>query len=267
MRVHTVAARTGWRWIADGWSLIRRQPMAMLGVVFLNFFVMAASLAVPILALIGPLMLAPVLAVGLMHAMREADAGRPAHAFMVFIAFRGGSASWAPLLVLGAVNAGVTLLAFALSGMADGGSLIKMVTGNAKPDEVPLSVGSILTAAGLFLMVYGPLQMTMWYAPLFVAWHRVAPLKALFFSFVTMARNWRAFLVYAVSWFGVVLAGSALMRVIAGVAGDSPSLGGLLVAPVSMLLLTLGYCSIWPTYRDVVDDDSNDRSAPARPTA
>lgn len=245
---------TGWRWIVDGWSLIRRQPMAMLGVVFLNFFVMAASLILPLVGMVAPLLLAPILAVGMMHAMREADAGRMSHALMLFTAFRGGSASWAPLFMLGAINAGVTLVALMLSGMVEGGSLAALTASRDAAEATQVDVGALLTSAGLFLIVYGPLQMAMWYAPLFVAWHQVPPTKAMFFSFFSLARNWRAFLVYAVSWFAVALVGSALMRALGSVAGDSQTLGGLLVAPVSMLLLTLGYCSIWPTYRDVVED-------------
>ncbi|MCK7500117.1 MAG: hypothetical protein MZW92_64695 [Comamonadaceae bacterium] len=40
-----------------------------------------------------------------------------------------------------------------------------------------------------------PLMLSFWFAPLLVAWKDMPALKALFFSIVAVARNWRAFAV------------------------------------------------------------------------
>ncbi len=47
--------------------------------------------------------------------------------------------------------------------------------------------------------------MAMWYAPVFVAWHRLQPVKALFYSLVGVWRNRSAFAVYLLGWIAVAI--------------------------------------------------------------
>ena len=122
-------------------------------------------------------------------------------------------------------------------------------------DDPGVSEASLVYAALVFVLVYTPVQMALWYAPLLTAWHRVPPLKALFFSFVAVMRNKGAFAIYALGWFALAFVASLGIRVLDAAFGDTPVLLSMLISPLSLLLITAVYCSFWATYRDAVADD------------
>ncbi|UCE30960.1 MAG: hypothetical protein JSW68_13110 [Burkholderiales bacterium] len=252
MQVVKLPAGTGWRWVGGGFALLRRQPLAVIALTFL--FLMALSLTT-LLGGFMPLALAPLFSVGLMHVLRAVDSGQPATPALLIRQFQddGGSA-WKRLLVLGAINLLVTLGVLALAALADGGALMRLITGGLELDDPALADGSMLTAAIVFLVAYTPVQMAMWYAPLFTAWHGVSPPKALFFSLVAVWRNRWAFVVYILGWFGILLAATLTLRMIGGLLAADSMVLSLLVSPISLLLVTALYASFWPTYRDAVRD-------------
>lgn len=264
MQINPLRAGIGWRWVRDGFSLVRRQPIALLAITFLNLMLLSLSVVIPLVGAISPLVLTPALMVGLMHAMRAADAGRLPSPGLLFAGFRdAGGTAWRPLLVLGAINAGATLTALALAALADGGTLMKLATGQMRADEPGVDDTSLLYAAIVFAIVYTPIQMALWYAPLLVAWHRVPPLKALFFSFVAVLRNKGAFLVFAASWFAAAFLASLAVRLLDALLGDSPVLLSMLLSPLSLVLITAVYSSFWATYRDAfVDAQTQPQSPP-----
>ncbi len=253
MRIRTLAALTGWRWVADGFRVLRRQPIALLAITFLNLLALSVSVLIPLMGSIAPLVLTPALMVGLMHAVRAADRGQMPTPLMLLAAFReDGGRAWRPLLVLGAFNALSTIGALALAAVADGGTLMRLATGQFGADETPVD-GTLMVAAIVFMLAYLPVQMAMWYAPLFIAWQRTPVAQALFFSLVAVWRNRRAFVVYGLGWFGIALAGSMAIRLLQLAFGGSPVLLSMLLSPLSLLLITAVYCSFWATWRDVIE--------------
>lgn len=255
MQINPLRAAHGWRWVRDGFALLRRQPIALLAITFLNLMLLSLSVVIPLVGAISPLVLTPALMVGLMHAARTAEAGRMPSPALLFAGFRDADGTaWRPLLVLGAFNAAATLTALALAALADGGTLMRLATGQASASEAGADESSLLYAAIVFVLVYTPIQMAMWYAPMMIAWHRVPPAKALFFSFFAVWRNKAAFLVFAASWFGVAFVASLGVRFLDALLGDSPVLLSMLLSPLSLVLITSVYCSFWASYRDAVVD-------------
>lgn len=253
MQINPLRAAIGWRWVRDGFALLRRQLVALLAITFLNLILLSLSVLIPLFGPVAPLVLTPALMVGLMHAIRATDAGQSPSPLLLFAGFRdAGGNAWRPLLVLGGVNAGATLTALALAALADGGALMGMATGQVPAEEVAVEDSSLFYSAIVFVLVYTPMQMALWYAPLLAAWHGVPPFKALFFSFVAVLRNKGAFLVFALSWFGVALLASFGVRVLNALLGENPVLLSMLLSPLSLLLITAVYCSFWATYRDAV---------------
>ncbi len=254
IRVRALPAAAGWRWIADGFRLLRRQPIALLAIAFMNLLLLSASVLIPLVGTVAPLVLTPALMVGVMHATRSADRGEMPTPMMLLAGFRADQGrAWRPLLMLGGVNALFTLAALALAALADGGTLMRVATGQVGENEPAVSGESLMTAGVVFLVVYAPAQLAMWYAPLFVAWHRTPVMQALFFSFVGAWRNRRAFVVYAIGWFAIVLAASLVIRVLQLALGANPMLRSMVLWPLSLVLFTAVYCSFWPTYRDAVE--------------
>ncbi|HMN63981.1 MAG TPA: BPSS1780 family membrane protein [Burkholderiaceae bacterium] len=253
-RILTLPAATGWRWVLDGFRLLRRQPIALLAITFMNLLLLSVSVLIPLVGSIAPLVLTPALMVGLMHAIRAADRGEMPMPLMLLAAFREyDGRAWRPLLVLGGVNALCTVAALALAAIADNGTLMRLATGQIGSTDPAVSEGALMIAAVVFLLVYAPAQMAMWYAPLFVAWHRTPVPQALFFSLVATWRNRRAFAVYAIGWFGIALAASLAIRVLQLALDASPVLLSMVLSPLSLVLITAVYCSFWPTYRDAVE--------------
>jgi uncharacterized membrane protein len=124
----------------------------------------------------------------------------------------------------------------------------------------------MLLAPALFLVLYIPVQMALWYAPLFVAWHSVPPRKAMFFSFVATWRNRWAFVQFGLTWFAVALAVSLIFRLLESVFGeDSSMLAFFVLSPVSLVMTGALLCSLWPTYRDAVLPDNEPAAAERGP--
>lgn len=269
MRIVPLPARAGWRWVARGFALLRRQPIALLAITFLNLLLLSLSVLIPFVGSIAPLVLAPALMVGLMRAVGTADEGGMPLPTMLFAAFReDGGRALRPLLLLGIVNAVATMLALALAALFDGGALMQLAVGNLEEAEsAALDDVSLWLAAATFVTAYLPVQMAMWYAPLFVAWHRVPPVKSLFFSLLAVWRNRGAFLVYGIGWFAIAFAGSLVVRAVQGAFGSHPLAMSMILSPLSLALITVIYCSFWPTYREPVSDPAAEAVAGTAPDA
>lgn len=253
MQIHTLPAMTGWRWVTGGFRLLRRQPVALLALTFLNIVLLSVSSVVPLIGPMLPMVLSPVLAVGLMHGMRCADGGGMPTPWMLFEGFRvAGGRAWKPLLLLGVLNAAATLGALALAALADGGTLLELAAGPAPPDAAPPVGDSLVMAVLVFLLAYTPVQIAFWYAPLFVAWHGIGVGKALFFSYIAVLRNLRAFVVYSAGWFALALVVSLAIQALVVALQGSALLLSWVISPLSLIALAALYCSFWPTYRDAV---------------
>ncbi len=263
MNIRQLPAAAGRRWVTEGFRLLRRFPIPMLVLTFLYLLVLMVTTLVPLVGPFAPMLVTPTLAVGLMHAVRAADNGRMPTPQMLFAGIRDRNArAWRPLLLLGLVNVISTLLALSFASLADDGTLLKIATGQSTPDDPSLKESSLLLASLSFLLIYTPVQMGLWYAPLFVAWHGVAPPKAMFFSFFAVMRNKWAFVQYALAWFVAALVASLIIQLLKVLFGDAPLLISLVLSPMSLIVLTALYCSFWPTYRDAVATGPEDALEP-----
>jgi hypothetical protein len=267
MRIERLPAARGRTWVIDGFRLLRRAPLALLALSFLYLLILMLTTVVPLIGPCAPMLATPLLSVGLMHAVRAAGRGEHPAPQMLFAALREPARrQWRSLLVLGAINATSTLAALGLASLADDGTLLRIATGQTGSDDPSLQDASLLLASMIFLAAYTPVQMALWFAPLFCAWHGVPPLKALFFSLVAVMRNRWAFLQFALGWVGVALLASLLIQMLKALLGGSPLLMSLVLSPTSLLVLTALYCSFWATYRDVVSEDSTaGATAPDQP--
>lgn len=259
MQVSRLPASAGRRWVAEGFRLLRRQPVPLLLLVVICMFLLGISSAIPL----GPFVWAlgtPLLLVGLMRAVRAVDRGDTPSPKMLLAAIQeDGGRAVKPLLLLGLTNVIASMVALGIvtmlvGGLPDPGALSAPDGSNAPaPGEVPLPDASLLLAPALFLLLYIPVQMALWYSPLFVAWHRVPPRKAMFFSFVATWRNRWAFVQFGLTWFVVALVVSLVFRLLEAVFGeDSSMLAFFVLSPVSLVMTGALLCSLWPTYRDVV---------------
>jgi hypothetical protein len=248
MQARIVPAWRGVRWLAEGWRTFRAAPLGWLSLVFVYLFGTQLLALVPVVGVVVALVAVPGLSVGMMGAARAASRGGTLRVAMLFDAFRGGLREQ---LILGAVYFACSLLIFAAMALADSdGALRAALAGRATAGEVE---GADWLAAGFALAVlYAPVMMLFWFAPVLAAWHSAAPAKALFFSFFACLMNWRAFLAYGVVTAFVMLAVplAALALPLAVLGAERAKLAPL-VLPLVVLMLPTLFASFYASYRDV----------------
>jgi hypothetical protein len=166
---------------------------------------------------------------------------------------------WKPMIVLGLISAAYFVIVVGLSALMDDGSLARAyLLDETLSAEVMAS--SDFQTARLFVMVLNlPLSLAMWHAPALVHWHHVEPVKALFFSLVALFRNFGAYAMFCLAWFGVFLAAGIAIGLVAtvlvgvgaiGIGGGASAIGGALMIGSALVLAAMSLSSTWFTFRD-----------------
>ena len=228
----SVPASHGWRWLADGFGLFKRNPLAWIGAMVVWFAMSMVLSLIPLVSLAVSL-LSGVVGGGFMMGAREQDEGGD---FRVGHVFAGFSNNFGSLLLLGVLYlVGVVVIGGAM-GIAIGGSFFA-VAGSENPD--PAMVQSLLTGPGVLVpLLIGVTLLTMlvmayWFAPALVALEGASAVNAMALSFKACLKNVLPFLVYA-------LAATVLV-----VLGMLPVFLGLLV------VIPMVTASIYTGYRDI----------------
>jgi len=250
VRAQTLPTAAGWRWIATGFVIFRRNP-PILGLLVITYWF--TLLFLNILPLIGPLLTSlavPGLSVGLMQAARNLERGQPAGLPTLYGGLRENPRT---LLALGALYLFCTFGVLGLSALLDGGELFNymLATGKAERaavEDADLSL-SLLFVAALLL----PVMMAYWFAPVLAAWHRLPLGKSLFFSFIACWLNWRPFLAYAL---GLLLIAGIIPGILLGILlmlfpGGQEFITSIVIVPVALVIAPVTFASFYAAYRDI----------------
>lgn len=247
MQARIVETRKGAVWLADGWRLFRAAPLAWLALVFAYWIIMTLASVVPIIGVAAASVMVPAFSVGFMAAARAASRRGPVELGLLFEGFRHHRNSQ---LILGVIYFACLGLLLAATMLVDEGALATWMLTGKRPDEETLQSADFLAALVLAAVLYAPVLMMFWFAPPLAAWHGIAPLKALFFSFFACLLNWRPFLAYgAVSAiFALVL--PLLVLFILMLASFRVAAMSL-VFPLLLVLLPTLFASFYASYRDI----------------
>ena len=272
MKLHIVPARTGAVWVRLGLKTFWRQPLAFISLFFL---LMALISTVSLLPLVGSVLapiLLPFMTLGLMVATSVAytdnaeGAGIAGHAqrptgSAMFVAVAGAMRTeWRSLVKLGMISAAYFVVAVLLTSFIDGGELARAYLLDDMPSAETMA-SSDFQVARMFLMCLNlPLSLAMWHAPALVHWHGVEPVKSIFFSVVALFRNFGAYALFVLAWFGVFLLAGIGMGLIATVlvgvgaaAGGAALVGNVLIVGSALVLAAMSLSSTWFTFRDSFD--------------
>jgi len=250
MQALTLPTKRGWRWLADGFRIFRKNPL-LLGVIVVSYWILMAVVnAIPLLGPVVATLCIPAFSVSLMNVCRDIEHERRITPLHLFSGFRR---NLRPLLTLGAFYLGGVLAILGVSALADGGALMQMMISGKPPGEELLAGGSFLVATQIALLLLTPLMMAYWYAPVLAAWHDLPIGKALFFSFIACLRNWRAFFAYAVALmlFGALLPGLALGLLASLMPQSANFFTALFFMPLLFVLAPTLFASFYVSYRDV----------------
>lgn len=251
-----VDAGRGAAWWTEAWRLFAPAAGTWILIAVVGFMVNLVLAFVPLLGNIAGQLLFPVFAGGLMLGCRAIDRGET---LTVGHLFAGFGERLGPLIIVGLVYTAIAVaIALAVFGLllAFFGAAIVSQLWQLQSLEDPLAIvsmlGSLLLAvmvgALVFLLLYLPLLMAVWFAPALVVLRGVAPLDAMRLSFRGALRNFMPFLVYGLV--GVVLAIMATVPLL---------LGWLVLAPMTITSLYASYSDI---YEDGATTPQADNLAP-----
>jgi hypothetical protein len=249
MKLNIVPARTGILWVRLGIRTFFRQPLALTGLFFMFLAIMSVASLVPVIGLALTMALLPACTLGFMAATREADAGNFPMPLVFLSAFRAGRQQLRAMLTLGVMYGAGLWLVIGATTLVDGGKFASgYIAGTTSPADIardPELWSGMLT----FLALQLPLSLMFWHAPALVHWHRVAPVKSLFFSLVACMRNFWAFTLFGLAWVGIMAVLVQLVTLLAGPLG-SPPLAGMVFVPGTLMITAMIMTSTYFTFRD-----------------
>ncbi|KVU39914.1 hypothetical protein WK69_26320 [Burkholderia ubonensis] len=272
MQLIEVPAKTGYVWFRQGIWLFRRNPLAFITLFVTYMLAIALVSRVPVIGAALPPLLIPGLAVGFMAACRDTVAGKHVLPTILVDGFHSyGAVATQRLLVLGAIYVAAMVLVVAAAAMVDSGAMLNAMVGatsdastNTSPDALVVPPGSLLSLL-VASLVYVPVSMLFWFAPVLSAWHDIPPVKAMFFSIVSCWRNRGAFVVYGLVWFGVMLGTSLVLSLVLQAVGAGVDTLKLMMPVLMAIIGAMVYCSFYATYRGCFG--VQEPNAPATPSS
>lgn len=249
-----VPARNGWLWLKDGTRLFGKAPVAWMLLVFSYYLVISILGALPFVGALAGVIAVPGFAASFMNVAREADRGNAVSPLLLFSGFRPQTTG---ILLLGVIYLVSLASILGISTLADGGDLARFLLEGKMP-EPGEGVGGLVLA----MFAYVPVLAAFWFAPPLVTWSRLAPAKAVFFSFFASLRNWAPMLVYAVATSAIIVVGTWIMLTVVQLLAPGASGGGrgpaafavFVFMPVVLSVVSIVFASFYSCYRDVFPD-------------
>jgi uncharacterized membrane protein len=235
----SVAAGNGASWWGEAWRLFVPSFGVWLLAIVILFVISMVLALIPVVGHIASQVLFPVFTGGLMLGCRAVDRGQPLTLNHLFAGF---SERAGPLLIVGLLYTGIAIaIVLAVAGILlvfFGAAIFSQLFRLSDPMAASAVIGSailvVLVGALLFMLLFLPLIMAVWFAPALVVLRGVEPWAAMKLSFSGCMRNVLPFLVYGL--IGIVLAVVATIPL---------ALGWLIVGPLSIASIYTSYCDIF----------------------
>ena len=227
----------GAAWIGASWRLFKDAPGSWVAC-FLIFVVLMFLLAIiPILGNIVGALISPFLIAGMMVGCRELERNEE---LTVSHLFSGFSKNSGPLLVLGLLEFGLSLVVMLIAALviflSVGAMFLGVLAGQTPDPGATLDPGFWIGALTMILIVVAlfiPVTMAVWFAPALVVLDNVEPWTAIKWSFFACLKNIWPFTIYGL-----------VMFVLAIVASIPFALGWLILGPMVI-------ASVYTSYRDI----------------
>jgi uncharacterized membrane protein len=235
----SVAAGNGASWWGEAWRLFVPSFGVWLLVIVILVVLSMVLAVIPVVGHLASQVLFPVFMGGLMLGCRDVDRGQP---LTVNHLFAGFSARASPLFILGLLYTGIAIaIVLAVAGILMvffGTAVLAQLFRLSDPFAASAVIGGVLmvmlVGALLFLLLYLPLIMAIWFAPALVVLRGLDPWAAMKMSFRGCLQNVLPFLIYGL--IGIALAVVATIPL---------ALGWLVLAPVSIASIYTAYCDIF----------------------
>ncbi len=250
MQLNKTQASDGYLWVRQGLWLFKKNPLAFLMLVFLYVFIAQFAILIPVFGVFAVLLLTPALTVGFMTACQRVIRGERVLPSVYLVSLKGNDAdpiTRKSLLILGTIYAfAILLLSLIASAFIDFQQLIPLLT-EQKPPTIR-EVQELYTGLGVGLLLYIPVAMVMWFAPVLIAWEKMSVAQALFSSWIACWTNKAAFIFYLLIWAALIIAVPFFMEALLDSLGARAVIP-FIIPPYSMAALTVMYCSFFATWK------------------
>ena len=270
MKLQTVPTRQGALWVRQGFQVFFRQPMAFAALFAAFMFGVFVVATLPFFGTLLVLAWLPVVSLGFMLATRLALGGHFATPRVFIVALRPPRARQIAMVQLGLAYAlGTFAIVWLCDGM-DGGAFEALMDALPNAQTAPQGVANTLADSDLWwglslrLALAGALSVPFWHAPALVFWDGHGVAKALFSSTIACWRNRGAFAVYSVAWFALVSLVGVGGSLVFGLLGQ-PQLFALAAVPMSLMLTTVFYASLYFTFADCFSTNPVEPTNPSHP--
>lgn len=238
-------ASTGWLWIKEGFKLFRKQPGGLTTLILLYGILNMAVGIIPLLGQVLLIVLIPVFSTAFMQACANIEQEQRLTPALLITGFR--SPALPQLIALGMLYMLAGMLAIGASWLVDDGTFLKLLTGQLDPRSPEARDANLGGAFALAILICIPAAMAFCFGAPLIYWKKMSVGKAVFFSFYAVLRSAKAFIVFALSMFGITMIGS---QVVILIFGRSNLAMNMLVA-LSMLLSVLMHCAFYASYKQI----------------
>lgn len=248
MQLYEVPAKQGYVWFRQGFWLFRKNPLTFLMLLFLYVFLVQVAVVIPLIGILAVLVFSPGIMLGFMRASRDVIRNQRVWPTVFLTGYRDhDTRTTRQLFALGGLYAAmVFLLSILMGSLVDLRPLVPVILEKQAPSADALH--QLYTAVAVGGLLYTPIAMLMWFAPMLVAWHQVPPVKALFFSWIACWRNRGAFFTYLSIWAALLVAVPLLLESLLESLGLE-QITSMIITPYSMGMLSVLYCSFYATWR------------------
>ena len=277
IRIRSIPARAGLRWIEQALRAFARQPAGFMGM-FGMFLLMMLLLSIP-LALLVPLanalhvdnvyvsmlglVLMPLLSLAFMLSTEAVTNDLRIRPSLFFAPLRTTPRARRSLLAIGLVYVAMFLAAWFIGNGIDGGEtaqwlhdhMVAPPEGAAQPAAVvPLSQAALVVVM-LKMAVVAFLTIPLWHAPPLIHWGRYGAAKAMFASVVALWRTRAALAVFGIGWLALSFVLTSVLAVMELAFGASVLVLCFAVL-MSWALSALFYVTLWFGFVDTFEISS-----------
>ncbi len=254
MQARQLPIQRGWAWLYEAVMLWRRNPALLTFAAFGYLLILVFISAVPLIGQPVASLLMPVFSLGVLNTCRAIDEGRKAGPDILFSGFKTNLPT---LVTIGGIYLIASILVLLLTMAVDGGALMKLLTGAATIDAESVDAPNLTFSMLVALTLSIPVIMGYWFAPILAGWWNCPAPKAIVFSFVACARNWRPFLSYGI---GVTFFGFLIPTIVASTLGLLvPFLSTVLFLLLPLVLVPILFASFYINAREIFGTDADDR--------
>ncbi len=255
LTLETVGASRGALWVRDGLRLYLKRPLAFTSLFVLFLFAALFAALIPVIGGVLQIMLVPLLSLGFMVASQSALLDGKVMPSQFIEPLRGAPAQRKALLLLCVTYGLAVAAALLLADLVADGGFTRALELMRRPDTPQAELDALLSERGMVSgTLVGGLLITLltvpfWHAPALVHWAHQSAGQALFSSTLALWRCRGAFVVYSLTWFGLILGFGLVSALLFGLFGLG-QLASMLALPAGLFFSTLFYVSLIFTFND-----------------